>query len=183
LALRCIFDIARAVSIPVIGGGGVGKGADAVEMLMAGASAVQVCTAALNRGPRVYGNIAAELDAWLEAHGHASVTELVGLGIRRWKSLQPHTYSVPILYDESECIGCKLCERSCHYDAIYMVGKMAEFNPERCFGCGLCVTRCPTNALLMPQVSNQQGVIHPLNRQPVGMLRAGAGHAILTTHG
>jgi NAD-dependent dihydropyrimidine dehydrogenase PreA subunit len=180
LALRCIFDIARAVTIPVIGCGGVSKGEDAVEMLMAGASAVQVCTAALNRGPRVYGSIAAELDAWLETHGYSSAGDLIGLGIRRWQSLQPHTYSVPVLYDESECIGCKLCERSCHYDAIYMVGKLAEFNPERCFGCGLCVARCPTNALLMPQVSTEHGIIHPLSHQPVGMLRAGAGHAVQT---
>lgn len=180
LALRCVFDIARAVTIPVIGCGGVGKGTDAIEMLMAGASAVQVCTTALSRGPRVYGDIAAEINAWLEKHGYTSVSELVGLGIRRWQSLETHTHSVPILYDESECIGCKLCERSCHYDAIRMVGKLAEFNPERCFGCGLCVARCPTNALLMPQVTKEHGIRHPLDHEPVGRLREGAGHVVPT---
>jgi Na+-translocating ferredoxin:NAD+ oxidoreductase RNF subunit RnfB len=180
LALRCVFDIARAVRIPVIGCGGIGKGEDAIEMLMAGASAVQVCTAALNRGPKIYGSIAAEIGAWLDARGYSGVGAVTGLGIRRWQSLEPHTYSVPILYDESECIGCKLCERSCHYDAIVMEGKLAVFNPERCFGCGLCVARCPTNALLMPQVTNDYGIIHPLSRQPVGMLRAGAGHVVQT---
>jgi dihydroorotate dehydrogenase subfamily 1 len=183
LALRCVFDIARAVRIPVIGCGGIARGEDAIEMLMAGASAVQVCTAALNRGPKVYGRIAAEIDTWLEARGHADLSGLVGLGIRRWQSLEPHTYSVPVLYDESECVGCKLCELSCHYDAIVMVGKLAEFNPERCFGCGLCVARCPTNALLMPQVTREHGVVHPLSHAPVGMLRGGAGHAVQTTRG
>ncbi|MBK9712043.1 MAG: 4Fe-4S binding protein [Kouleothrix sp.] len=181
LALRCVFDIARAVKIPVIGCGGIAKGEDAIEMLMAGASAVQVCSAALTRGPRVYGAIAAEVGAWLDKRGYASVGDVVGLGIRRWQSLQPHTYSVPILYDEGECIGCKLCERSCHYDAIYMVGKLAEFNPERCFGCGLCVARCPTNALLMPQATRERGIVHPLSGEPVGMLRGGAGHVVETS--
>jgi dihydroorotate dehydrogenase subfamily 1 len=180
LALRCVFDIARAVKIPVIGCGGISKGEDAIEMLMAGASAVQVCTAALNRGPKVYGGIAAEVDAWLEKRRYSQLSDLVGLGIRRWQSLEPHSYSVPVLYDESKCIGCKLCERSCHYDAITMVGKLAEFNPERCFGCGLCVARCPTNALLMPQVTREHGIIHPLSHEPVGMLRAGAGHIVQT---
>ena len=180
IALRCVFDIARAVSIPVIGCGGISKGEDAIEMLMAGASAVQVCTAALNRGPRAYGTLAAEIGAWLDKRGYASVNDVVGLGIRRWRELQPHAYSVPVLYDESKCIGCTLCERSCHYDAIYMVGKLAEFNPERCFGCGLCVARCPTDALLMPQATKERGIVHPLSGEPVGMLRGGPGHAIET---
>ena len=51
LALRCVHDVARAVDIPVIGCGGVSRGTDAIEMIMAGASAVQVCTAAILRGP------------------------------------------------------------------------------------------------------------------------------------
>jgi dihydroorotate dehydrogenase subfamily 1 len=180
LALRCVFDIARAVDIPVIGCGGISRGEDAIEFLMAGASMVQVCTAALNHGPKVYGSIATQAGAWLEKHGYERVSDAVGLGIRRWQSLAPHTYSVPVLYDEAECIGCKLCERSCHYDAIVMVGKLARLDPERCFGCGLCVARCPTNALLMPQVTRDQGIIHSLTHAPVGMLRAGPGYTVQT---
>ncbi|MFV9504225.1 MAG: 4Fe-4S binding protein [Oscillochloridaceae bacterium umkhey_bin13] len=153
LALRCIFDLARALTIPVIGVGGVSRPEDAVELLMAGASAVQVCTAALQRGPTIYGTLATGLDAWLDSHSYTDVAEIVGLGIRRWRSLVAHTTSLPVLYDEAACVGCKLCERSCHYDAITMVGKVAALETERCFGCGLCATRCPTDALLMPQMT------------------------------
>ncbi|NCC31906.1 MAG: 4Fe-4S dicluster domain-containing protein [Chloroflexia bacterium] len=180
LALRCIFDLARAVSLPIIGCGGVSRPEDAVEMLMAGASAVQVCTAALQRGPMIYGSLASGVEAWLDERGYASVHAIVGLGVQRWRTLVAHRQSVPVLYQEEECIGCKLCERSCHYDAIYMVDKLAEFNPERCFGCGLCVTRCPTDALLMPQVT-QSGVLHPLFGTPVEAGRSGRGHAVETT--
>ncbi len=161
LALRCIFDIARAVSLPVIGVGGVSRVEDVVELLMAGATAVQVCTAALQRGPKLYGELAVGLNTWLDGHGYAGVGDVVGLGIRRWRSLVAHRESVPVLYDEAACVGCKLCERSCHYDAIVMEGKLAAFNAERCFGCGLCVTRCPTDALLMPQLT-VNGLVHPL---------------------
>jgi dihydroorotate dehydrogenase (NAD+) catalytic subunit len=174
LALRCVFDIARAVTIPVIGAGGINRVEDAVEFLMAGAAAVQITTGALKTGAKFYGRFAARLDNWLNAHGYASVAEVQGLGIRRWESLQPHRTTVPILYDVSECIGCRLCEVSCHYNAIYMVPgtnktggfEIAEFNADRCFGCGLCVVRCPTDALLMPMLQKDGVTLHPKTLRP-----------------
>jgi len=83
LALRCVYDAARAVKIPIFGVGGVSNGRDAAEMFMAGASAVQVCTEAILRGPSVYGRIAKELDAFLDKHGYQSIEEIKGLTIRR----------------------------------------------------------------------------------------------------
>ena len=66
LALRCVYDAARAVHVPIFGVGGIAAGRDAAEMLMAGASAVQVCTAAILQGPKVYGKIAGELNKFLD---------------------------------------------------------------------------------------------------------------------
>jgi len=180
LALRCVFDIARAVNIPVIGSGGIGRPEDAVEYLMAGACAVQVTSAALKSGPGFYGHLAGRLEKWLDAHGYSSVAEVQRAGIRRWESLQPHRFSVPVLYDVSDCIGCRLCELSCHYDAIYMVpgankaggAEIAEFNADRCFGCGLCVVRCPTDALLMPMLGWDGIYLHPKKLEPA---RPGSG--------
>ena len=59
LALRCVYEAARVVKIPIFGVGGVSNGRDAAEMLMAGASAVQVCTEAILRGPTVYAKLPA----------------------------------------------------------------------------------------------------------------------------
>ena len=151
-ALRNVFDIARSVSIPVIGSGGITSAQDAVEFLMSGASAVQVATEAEVRGARVYGSLVKKLEKWLDAHGYGSVVETIGLGVENWSRLQPHTYTVPVRYNPEECIGCGLCELSCHYNAIWMEGKLAVLDSDLCFGCGLCAVRCPTDALIMPPV-------------------------------
>ncbi|MCW5849004.1 MAG: dihydroorotate dehydrogenase [Anaerolineae bacterium] len=82
IALRCVYEITRAVKIPVIGMGGVMTGRDAVEMLMAGATAVGVGTAIALHGPRVLGRIGSELDDWLTAHGYESVDAVRGLAHR-----------------------------------------------------------------------------------------------------
>ena len=78
LALAFVFRVAQAQPKPVVGVGGIASGEDAAKFLMAGASLVQVCTAALQGGPGTYGRIARELDGWLDRHGYASVSDLQG---------------------------------------------------------------------------------------------------------
>ena len=83
LAIRNIYDASRVVKIPIIGVGGVTSGRDAAEMLMAGASAVQVCTEAILRGPGVYGKIAKELNEFLDSHGYKDVNEIIGFSHKK----------------------------------------------------------------------------------------------------
>jgi dihydroorotate dehydrogenase subfamily 1 len=147
LALRCVFDIARTVDLPIIGVGGISKGTDAIEFFMVGASAVGVCTAAILKGPAVFGKIARETGKWLDEHGYGSIKEVRGLAVRRWGQRAFRTTPVPPILDLDLCTGCGLCVSSCVYDAIHVVDKKAALTPERCYGCGLCVTRCPTRAL------------------------------------
>jgi dihydroorotate dehydrogenase (NAD+) catalytic subunit len=77
IALRMVYEAARAVKIPVVGMGGIANGVDAAEFLMAGASAVEVGTANF-WDPASPVRIARELDQFLEIHNIASVAELVG---------------------------------------------------------------------------------------------------------
>jgi dihydroorotate dehydrogenase subfamily 1 len=149
LAVRCIFDVARAVPLPILGVGGVTDGRDAIEMMMAGAAAVQVCTAAILKGPTVFGKIASDMDAWLEEHGHTSLAAIQGLTLKRWSERQTRATPVPPSLDLDACTGCRLCEASCVYDAIHVIDKKAVLDQERCTGCGLCVTRCRPAALRM----------------------------------
>jgi len=147
LAVRCIREVSRAVGLPVIGVGGVSRGADAAELLLAGASAVQVCTAAILRGPQVLGKIARELDAWLDAHGYASAAELTARGRSVPGALA--AVGVPVV-DPDACNGCGVCVTSCVYGAIHVVDGRAALEGESCTRCGLCVSRCRLDALHWP---------------------------------
>ena len=143
LAVRCVRDICRAVDLPVVGVGGISNGKDAVEMIMAGASAVGVCTAAILRGPQMFGRIARELSDWLDTHGYASVNDIRGAALTRaWPSgLLP----APQIRDN--CNGCALCVTACVYGAIHVVDGRVALDGEQCTRCGLCVTRCKLDAI------------------------------------
>jgi dihydroorotate dehydrogenase (NAD+) catalytic subunit len=77
IALRLVYQAARAVKIPVIGLGGIASGEDAAEFLIAGASAVQVGTATF-WDPRSPLRIAGELAKFLRREKVARATDLVG---------------------------------------------------------------------------------------------------------
>jgi dihydroorotate dehydrogenase subfamily 1 len=149
LALRCVFDVARTVDLPIIGVGGISSGIDAIEFLMVGASAVGVCTAAILKGPSVFGKIVRQIDRWLDQNDYTSIDQVRGLALHRWQEREFRTAHVPPELDVDTCTGCGLCEASCVYDAIHVVDQKAVLTPGRCYGCGLCVTRCPVRALSM----------------------------------
>lgn len=83
IALRCVYDIYERVKIPIIGCGGITNWTDAVEFLLAGASAVQIGTAIATKGTSVFKSVTRGLDAYLERKGFESVNEIVGLSHRR----------------------------------------------------------------------------------------------------
>ena len=82
VAVRMVWQTANAVKIPVIGMGGVSSGRDAVEMMMAGASAVQV-GAALFTDPYAPVRIVEEMNEFLDSKGIASVCDIIG-SVKPW---------------------------------------------------------------------------------------------------
>jgi dihydroorotate dehydrogenase (NAD+) catalytic subunit len=77
IALRMVYEVAGAVSIPVVGIGGITGWRDALEFLMAGATAVQVGTANFFN-PMAIPETIAGLERWLAEHGVADVREIIG---------------------------------------------------------------------------------------------------------
>ena len=70
IAIRCVYDIYKAVKIPIIGLGGILTGEDAIEMIMAGASLTGIGSAVKSRGIKVFKKTANEMTAWLNSHNY-----------------------------------------------------------------------------------------------------------------
>ena len=77
VAVKMVYETARAVDIPIIGMGGIFSGEDAVEFLLAGASAIAVGTA-IFADPLAPVKVLNGISAYLERHGCESVTEIIG---------------------------------------------------------------------------------------------------------
>jgi len=77
VAVRMVYDVAHAVKIPVVGLGGIMTAGDAIEFIMAGATAIEVGTANFV-DPTATIKIRDGIAAWLEKHGCKSVTEIIG---------------------------------------------------------------------------------------------------------
>jgi dihydroorotate dehydrogenase (NAD+) catalytic subunit len=83
IALRCVAEIAQAVDLPIIGMGGVLTGRDAVEMMMAGATAVGVGSAFWYRGPETSNLILDEMTEFLQEKDIKNVTAIIGQAVRK----------------------------------------------------------------------------------------------------
>lgn len=83
LALRCVFEVARRVSKPVIGIGGIVTAKDVIEFFMAGASLVEVCTIIMYRGQEYHGKLAKSVAKWLDDHGYTDISQVKGLYLKQ----------------------------------------------------------------------------------------------------
>ena len=77
VGVLAVWKVSRAVKVPLIGVGGITKGADAIQYLMAGASLVAMGTAAM-RDPRSPQRVISEMQSWLAKHGVKSASDIVG---------------------------------------------------------------------------------------------------------
>ncbi|MEX0917426.1 MAG: 4Fe-4S dicluster-binding protein [Candidatus Paceibacterota bacterium] len=146
IALWCVHQLSETLSIPVVGCGGIFTADDVVQMLMAGASAVQIYTAPALKGPRVFRRIATGLQRFLDENPkYSSIKDLIGLtlektGEHQFSSLRP-------VVIEERCTGCGICIHSCAFDALSMV-RRTDKKPlaviaDNCISCNACVGVCP----------------------------------------
>jgi dihydroorotate dehydrogenase (NAD+) catalytic subunit len=146
LALRCVAEMAKSVKIPVIGGGGISDGKDAIEFFMAGATCVHLHTAAILKGLGVFSTIVKQIDEFLTTEGYDSLDDIRGISLK-YLSEEPSLAKKTPEVAQELCNGCGVCERTCVYEAIKVYDGLARVDKNACFGCGLCVTLCPAQAL------------------------------------
>ena len=83
IALRAVYLLSQAVRIPVIGVGGIEDWKGAVQMMMAGASAVQIGSAVTSKGLEVFREVNTGIEKFLERKGYSSVREIVSVASTR----------------------------------------------------------------------------------------------------
>jgi len=155
LGIAIVAEIAKITKLPVIGVGGVSTPEDVIEYIMVGASAVQVCTAAIVEGPQIFRRLAEGVAKWLKEHGYTSIEDIRGVALK-YLTKEPGWYEPrPPIVDEEKCIGCGYCEQVCNYGAVRLEDivegrRVAVVDKSKCYGCGLCTTVCPTRAIHFP---------------------------------
>ena len=78
VALRMVYQVSKAVKIPVVGLGGISCAKDAIEFFMAGATAIEIGTANF-LDPAITVKVKNGINEWLDAHGCKSVKEIIGV--------------------------------------------------------------------------------------------------------
>ncbi len=152
IGLHFVATIASLTSKPVIGVGGIRTVEDVVKYIMAGASAVQVCSLAIMRGQRVYGDLASRLQRWMDQNGYDDLDQLRGTFLRQKRDPEYVFGKGTQLYPEiiyQNCKYCDICVKSCMHEAIRFQDKIFNMDRNRCVSCGLCVSVCPYRALDM----------------------------------
>jgi dihydroorotate dehydrogenase (NAD+) catalytic subunit len=79
IGVRCVYEIAKETNIPIIGVGGITTGEDALEYIMAGASAVQIGTGIYYRGIDIFKKVCNEIQNWMKNNDIFNISELVGV--------------------------------------------------------------------------------------------------------
>lgn len=149
IALRCVAQMANATKLPIFGIGGISTWRDAVEFLMVGASALQLCTAVMFGGYRIFQGLKDGLTNYLSEKGFDSVKDIVGHILPKLTQVERLSTTPKINYeiDKDTCIRCDRCYLACRdggYDAITLDEEgLPTIDEEKCEVCSLCQNVCP----------------------------------------
>ncbi|MDI7258640.1 MAG: 4Fe-4S binding protein [Thermodesulfobacteriota bacterium] len=172
-----IYDVTQIVmsnpKINIMAGRGVRRWEEVVELLMVGASAVEICTTTLVYGVDFGQEILSELSRFLSRKQYVSVDDLRGRALK--KVLKPSEIKekvTPVVAKVlgDKCSSCGRCEEVCAYEAatvFYKAGHgVAKINESKCVGCTLCHQICPENAITLKDRTDEEYLRALMSRHP-----------------
>ncbi|NQT60606.1 MAG: 4Fe-4S binding protein [Bacteroidetes bacterium] len=146
IALRFVAEISSATDKLVIGLGGVTKAEDAIEMLMAGAGVVGICTAPIIKGVEYIEILNQKLEKLITDLGYHNPGEITGLS-HKYLASAAINKKFNFIFDAESCTECMACVKACPYEARILENKIMSLDTKNCRYCGLCFSICPTGAL------------------------------------
>lgn len=154
IALRFVRDLASyppLAGVPLFGIGGIATWRDALDFLLLGCTALQVCTAVMEYGYRVIDHLKEGLLLYMLEKGISTPEELRGSALSRIVAPEKldRTRTLRCEPVRDLCIGCGRCYLSCldgGHQAIRWEGSRPNVDEATCVGCGLCTLVCPTGA-------------------------------------
>ena len=141
IIIQKVCELRKHFDCPIIGLGGVTTWQDAIEMSMAGANLIGICSVVILKGVGVIRQLEQGVDAYLARHEKADLSAITSMTQKYLPDVdQMGSYEMSV--EETGCTGCKRCVKVCPYEArTFEVGQM-EVDKEKCRACGLCVSLC-----------------------------------------
>jgi ferredoxin len=144
---------------PILGSNGADDWQDVVQFHMAGASAIQFCSAVMVKGYSVITRAIQGLSDFLEAKGYRSVRDIIGIATKASLNYE-QMYSTPAyrekaMVDEDKCISCGKCLEVCWFDAMEVTDGAYQVNQANCQGCYNCRVVCPVEGCIMVRTVDQ----------------------------
>jgi dihydroorotate dehydrogenase (fumarate) len=158
IALRFVHDIAKKSDKDIIGLGGISSAETAMEMLMAGAAACGVCTAAILRGPKVFTELCTRLSTLMDTCGYPDIPSLSRKSLRTGES--PNLTVDNFQFNSNACTHCNRCVQVCAYRARSFRKDAPIVDRAACRVCGLCVGVCPAKAITLADFEARHARIH-----------------------
>jgi dihydroorotate dehydrogenase subfamily 1 len=147
VALGYVVEIFRRTKLPIIGLGGVARWQDAVEMVIAGATGIGVCTAAMTRGPEIFTQLKKGLGAYLQDQ-KVTLDALRGTGLQGMERVNERGLAdLLVEIDADECTMCGTCSTVCQVQAPEEQEDAYWINPDVCVRCGMCIHYCPVSCI------------------------------------
>lgn len=130
--------------------GGIMDWKDTVEVIMCGAKAATYCTAIMWEGWGVLKEIEKGLHAYMEKQGYKRVEDFYAAGLKHMTTPNKVSFKyVVATVNEETCIGCGICCKPGHCEAVSLKEKKATVEKKLCVGCATCADLCPTGAMEM----------------------------------
>jgi len=148
--LRWISAVSPKVNCTICASGGAMDGNDVIKYILAGASAVQVCTTVILNGYSIVNKINKQIEEYMDRKGYETIEQFKGNVCNKILSMEEvdRSHWAKAEINKDKCTGCGTCFKVCIYDAVDKVENKYEISAN-CDGCGLCAELCPTKAISM----------------------------------